>query len=79
MCRYASQPNKKVYYVAPTFRQSKTIIWDDLISKLSAVRWIKKINTTELTVRLKNGSTIALRSADNYESLRGISIDYLVC
>lgn len=78
MCRYASQPNKKVYYVAPTFRQAKTIIWDDLISKLSAVRWIKKINTTELTVRLKNGSTIALRSADNYESLRGISIDYLV-
>jgi len=78
MCKFASQPNKKVYYVAPTFRQAKTIIWDDLISKLSAVRWIKKINTTELTVKLKNGSTIALRSADNYESLRGISIDYLV-
>lgn len=78
MCKAASQPNKKVYYVAPTFRQAKTIIWDDLVGKLSAVRWIKKINATELTVRLKNGSTIALRSADNYESLRGISIDYLV-
>ena len=68
----------KVYYVAPTFRQAKTIIWDDLIKRLTEVKWIKKINTTELTVTLKNGTKIYLRSADNYESLRGISIDYLV-
>jgi len=78
MCKAASSPNKKVYYVAPTFRQAKTVIWDDLVNKLTQVRWIKKINATELTIRLKNNSTIALRSADNYESLRGISIDYLV-
>lgn len=78
MCKYASKPGMKVYYVAPTYRQAKTIIWDDLINKLTDVRWIKKVNTTELTVKLKNGSSIALRSADNYESLRGISIDFLV-
>ena len=78
MCKAASQPGKKVYYVAPTYRQAKTIIWDDLVSKLTAIRWIKKVNATELTIKLKNGSSIALRSADNYESLRGISIDYLV-
>lgn len=78
MCKFASKPNQKVYYIAPTYRQAKTIIWDDLIKRLTEVRWIKKINTTELTVKLKNGSSIALRSADNYESLRGISIDYLV-
>ena len=78
MCRFASKANMRVYYVAPTFRQAKTIIWDDLIKRLTEVRWIKKINTTELTVTLKNGTKIYLRSADNYESLRGISIDYLV-
>jgi len=78
MCRFASKSNMKVYYVAPTFRQAKTIIWDDLIKRLTEVKWIKKINTTELTVTLKNGTKIYLRSADNYESLRGISIDYLV-
>ena len=78
MCKYASKPGMKVYYVAPTYRQAKTIIWDDLVNKLTDVRWIKKVNATELTVKLKNGSSIALRSADNYESLRGISIDFLV-
>ncbi len=78
MCKAASKPGKKVYYVAPTYRQAKTIIWDELVNKLTQVRWIKKVNATELTVKLKNGSSISLRSADNYESLRGISIDYLV-
>jgi len=39
MCKYASKPNQKIYYVAPTYRQAKTIIWDDLIKKLTAIRW----------------------------------------
>lgn len=78
MAKHASQANKKIYYVAPTYRQARQIIWDDLVSKLSAVKWVSKINNTDLNIKLKNGSQIFLRSADNYESLRGISIDYLV-
>jgi hypothetical protein len=64
--------------VAPTYRQAKMITWKKLRKKLLAINWIKKINETELTVELKNGSTISLKGADNYDSLRGIGLDYLV-
>jgi hypothetical protein len=54
------------------------IAWKKLRKKLIELRWAKKINETELTVELKNGSTISLKGADNYDSLRGIGLDYLV-
>jgi hypothetical protein len=79
MCRVASQPNKEVFYVSPTYRQSKMIAWKKLKEKLLELRWIKKINETELSITLKNGSTISLKGADGGASnLRGIGLDYLV-
>ena len=78
MAKFARFPNKKIFYVAPTYRQAKQILWDDLKTKLIACRWVQKINESDLTITLVNGSKIHLRSADNPDSLRGISIDYLV-
>jgi hypothetical protein len=78
MAKHASQPNKKIFYVSPTFRQSKQILWDELKARLLAVRWVKKINESDLTITLINNSKIFLRSADNPDSLRGVSIDFLV-
>lgn len=42
------------------------------------LRWTKRVNEQELTILLKNGSTISLKGADNYDSLRGVGLDYLV-
>jgi hypothetical protein len=67
-----------VWYVAPTYKQAKMIAFKALKKKLVNLRWAKKINETELSFELKNGSTIALKGADNYDSLRGIGLDYLV-
>ena len=78
MAKFARFPNKKIFYVAPTYRQAKQILWDDLKAKMINCRWAKKINESDLTITLVNGSKIHLRSADNADSLRGISIDYLV-
>ena len=78
MAKFARHPNRKIFYVSPTYRQSKQILWDDLKNKMLACRWAKKINESDLTIRLVNGSIIHLRSADNPDSLRGVSIDYLV-
>lgn len=78
MAKFARYPNKKIFYVAPTYRQAKQIIWDDLKEKMIACRWAKKINESDLTIRLVNNSIIHLRSADNPDSLRGISIDHLI-
>jgi hypothetical protein len=78
LCRYARLPDQTVWYVAPTYKQAKMIAFKALKRKLTELRWAKKINETELSFELKNGSTIALKGADNYDSLRGIGLDYLV-
>lgn len=78
LCYHAKDPDKTVWYVAPSYRQAKMITWKKLRKKLIELKWAKKINETELTVELKNGSTISLKGADNYDSLRGIGLDYLV-
>lgn len=78
LCYYAKEPEQTVWYIAPTYRQAKMITWKKLRKKLTDLRWAKKINETELSIDLKNGSTISLKGADNYDSLRGIGLDYLV-
>ena len=78
LCYEARIPNKEVWYVAPTYRQAKQILWRKLKNKLTDLRWSSKVNESELTITLKNGSTIALKGADNPDSLRGVGLDYLV-
>jgi len=78
LCYHAKEPNKEVWYVAPTYRQSKQIVWRKLKHKLQDLRWAKKINEAELTITLKNNSTISLKGADNADSLRGVGLDFMV-
>jgi hypothetical protein len=78
MARHASVPRQKVWYVAPTYRQSKQIIWQPLKEKLQSLRWVEKTNEQDLTLTLRNGSTISLRGADNPDSLRGVGLNFLV-
>lgn len=78
LCKHARHPDKTVWYVAPTYRQAKLIAWQKIKAKLLKLRWVNKINESELTITLKNGSTIALKGADNADSLRGVGLDYLV-
>jgi hypothetical protein len=68
----------EVWYVAPTYRQSKQIVWRKLKHKLQDLRWTKKINEAELSITLKNNSTISLKGADNADSLRGVGLDFMV-
>ena len=78
LCFHAREPNKDVWYVSPSYRQSKNIVWKQLKHKLTDLKWAQKINETELTIILKNNSTIALKGADNHDSLRGVGLDFLV-
>ena len=78
LARYASQPNRTVWYVAPSYRMAKGIVWRKLKHRLQDLRWIDKVNESELTIYLKNGSEIALKGAENADSLRGRAIDFLV-
>ena len=78
LAKFASQSNKKVWYIAPTYRQAKQICWNDLKDRLIQHRWVKKINNSDLTITLKNNSSITLRGADNEQSLRGVGLDFIV-
>lgn len=78
IARVARFPNKRIFYVAPTYRMGKQIIWEDLKEQLTQRRWIKKINESDLTLTLVNGSRISIRSADNPDSMRGVSLDFCV-
>ena len=78
LCFHARQPHQEVWYVAPTYKQSKNIVWKKLKNRLQDLRWADKINETELSIQLKNGSTICLKGADNHDSLRGVGLDFIV-
>ena len=78
MARFARIPNRKVVYIAPSYKQAKQIVWNDLKERLLRIKWVESVNESELTVRLRNGSIIMLRSADNYDSLRGLGIDFVI-
>ena len=73
----AGGPRRKVWYVAPSYKMAKQIMWDELLEQIPR-RWIKKIHHTEMWVKLINNSLIELKGADNPDSLRGIGLYYVV-
>ena len=78
LCWHARDPYKDVWYVAPSYKMARQIVWRKLKKKLQDLNWIAKTNETELTIILVNGSSIALKGADNYDSLRGVGLDFIV-
>ena len=78
IARVARYPNKRIFYVAPSYRMGKQIIWEDLKSQLSQKKWVKKVNESDLTLTLVNNTRISIRSADNPDSMRGVSLDFVV-
>jgi hypothetical protein len=77
LCRAAWFPRSKVWYVAPTYIQAKRIAWVSL-KQLTRPYWASRPNETDLRIELISGGTIALRGADNYDSLRGEGLDFVV-
>lgn len=67
-----------VWFVAPSYRQAAQIAWKILKALLTPLSSTRKTNETDLSIKLKNGSIIALRGADNFDSLRGVGLDGLV-
>ena len=66
--------NPRFAYIAPTFKQAKSIAWD-YMKQFTAKIPNTKFNETELRVDLPNGSRITLLGAENSDGLRGIYLD----
>lgn len=65
---------KKVYgYIAPTYTQAKAIIWRDpnMLFRYVPTEVVKRKNESELFIEYKNGSILAIKGADNPDSIRG--------
>ena len=78
LLRVAIQGQKKnIWYVAPTYKAAKDIAWDMLKEQVPK-SWVRKINESELSMKLKNGSVISLKGAEKPDNLRGRSIDFCV-
>ena len=72
----ADGPGRVAWYVAPTYRQARDDCWRTLRRLLAPV--VARANESDLSVELINGGRIALRSADNYDALRGAGLDGVV-
>jgi len=64
-------------YVAPFYRQAKSVAWDYL-KRFSSVIPDIQINESELRIDYPNGSRIQLFGADNADALRGLFFDGIV-
>lgn len=78
IAKYARFPDQLIYYVAPSYRMAKNIMWKPLKNKLREINWIKRVHETELSLTLVNNSVIQLKGADNYDSLRGVGLNFLI-
>lgn len=75
---HARIPERNVWYIAPTYKQAKNIVWRKLRDRMMDLKWVSKPNESELRLDLVNGSNICLKGADNYDSLRGVGNHFLV-
>ena len=65
-----------VFYVAPTQGQARDIMWQTLLELGNPVIVSSHINN--LQIKLINGATISLKGADRPETMRGVSLKFLV-
>jgi len=66
----------EVFYVAPTQGQARDILWQTLLDLAHPVVASSHINNLQIT--LVNGSKISLKGADRPETMRGVSLKFLV-
>ena len=78
ICYRAKEPDQNIYFITTTYRSAKDLMWKILKRKLIKLRWVKKINESELTLLLKNGTTISLKGSEDPDKLRGVSLSYVV-
>tara|TARA_R110001592_G_scaffold184300_1_gene428045 strand:+ start:682 stop:1935 length:1254 start_codon:yes stop_codon:yes gene_type:complete len=71
-----SETKGQVFYVAPTQGQARDIMWSLLLELGHSV--IASSHVNNLQIKLINGTTIALKGSDRPETMRGVSLKFLV-
>jgi hypothetical protein len=74
--RALSDTKGHVFYVAPTQGQARDIMWQMLLELGHNV--IASSHVNNLQIKLINGAIISLKGADRTETMRGVSLKFLV-
>ena len=69
---------KDVFYIGPTFQQSKDIMWNMLKELLHGTDLIETTHENTATMKLTNGRRISLKGSDRPDTLRGVGLAYVV-
>ena len=77
VCWALEKPGSLNWYVTANYRMAKQIAWRQLKAMAPSELVIKR-NESDLSIEFVNGSIVALRGADNEDSLRGVSLASLV-
>ena len=70
--RALKTPKVEIFYVAPTQGQARDIMWT-IMEDLA-----HPVITNNMQFKLVNGSRISLKGADRPDTMRGVSLEYLV-
>jgi len=76
-CMTCTIDRPRFAYIAPLYKQAKTVAWDYLCHYSQPIPGIK-VNQAELRIDYPHGGRIQLMGADNPDSLRGIYLDGVV-
>lgn len=66
----------RVFYIAPTQQQARDVIWNTLMELGKDV--IASAHINNLEIKLVNGITISLKGGDRPETMRGVSLNFVV-
>jgi len=65
-----------VFYVAPTQGQARDIMWGVLLDLAHPI--VSSSHVNNMQIKLINGATISLKGADRPDTMRGVSLKFLV-
>tara|TARA_R100001594_G_C4032387_1_gene261567 strand:- start:529 stop:1731 length:1203 start_codon:yes stop_codon:yes gene_type:complete len=69
----AFYPNERRWFITPTYRQGKMIVFPVLRQMFSGFN-NAKLNESEMSVIFDNGAELAVKGADNEHNLRGVEL-----
>jgi len=67
------KPNERRWFITPTYRQGKMIVFPVLRQMFSGFN-NAKLNESEMSVIFDNGAELAVKGADNENNLRGVEL-----
>lgn len=73
----AHQPGQTIWYVAPSYRMARTIMWAEL-SEAIPPALVRRKHETLMMIELINNTVIEVKGADNPDALRGVALDFVI-